>query len=276
MAEIHPTAVVSPDANLADGVEVGPHAVIEAGAVIGEGTRIMAGAYVCTGTALGRDNVVHMHAVLGHVPQDTHFEGGETFLEIGDGNAIREMVTVHRGTQEGSTTRIGSGCLLMACSHVAHNCVLGDNVILANGALLAGHVEVGSGAFISGNVLIHQFARIGRLAMVSGGGRVSRDVPPFCLMEGNSRLRNLNRVGLRRAGLGREAIASLGRAYREIFLGELAPDAAARALLGRGDASPEAREMAEFIVASERGVSRPRGPRRRRAERHESDARGNT
>ncbi len=264
MADIHPTAVVSPDAKLADGVEVGPHAVVEAGAVIGEGTRVMAGAYVCTGTTLGAGNEVHMHAVLGHVPQDSHFEGGETFLEIGDRNVIREMVTVHRGTQDGSATRIGSGCLLMACSHVAHNCVLGDGAILANGALLAGHVEVGSRAFVSGNALVHQFARVGRLAMVAGGARVSRDVPPFCLMEGQSRLRNLNRIGLRRAGLGQDAIAALGRAYREIFLGELAPDDAARALLSRDDASPEAREIAEFIITSERGIARPRSPRRRR------------
>ena len=109
MPDIHATAVVSPDAKLGSGVEVGPHAVIEAGTVIGEGSRIMAGAYICTRTTLGAENEVHMHAVLGHVPQDTHFEGGETFLEIGDRNVIREMATVHRGTQEGSATRIGSG-----------------------------------------------------------------------------------------------------------------------------------------------------------------------
>ncbi|MHC4253569.1 MAG: acyl-ACP--UDP-N-acetylglucosamine O-acyltransferase, partial [Planctomycetota bacterium] len=228
MADIHPTAVVSPEAELGAGVVIGPHAVVESGVTVGEGTRIMAGAYVCTGTTLGRENEVHMHAVLGHVPQDTHFEGGETFLETGDRNVFREMVTVHRGTQTRSTTRIGSDCFLMACSHVAHNCVVGDGAILVNGALLAGHVEIGARAFVSGNALVHQFTRVGRLAMVAGGARAARDVPPFCLMEGEGRLRNLNRVGLRRAGLGKDVIAALGRAYRDMFLSGDAPDDAAR------------------------------------------------
>jgi UDP-N-acetylglucosamine acyltransferase len=263
MAEIHPTAVVSPDADLGAGVVIGPHAVVEAGVTIGEGCRVMAGACVCTGTTLGRANVVHMHAVIGNVPQDAHFEGGETFLVIGDRNVIREMATVHRGTQEGSTTRIGSDTLLMACSHVAHNCTLGDGAILANGVLLAGHVEVGAGAFVSGNALVHQFARVGRLAMVAGGARVSRDVPPFCLMEGQGRLRNLNRIGLRRAGITADAVRALGRAYRKLFLSSKSPDEAARALLSDDDISPEAREMASFILASERGVCRPRRQRRR-------------
>ena len=258
MALIHPTAVVSPDAELGAGVEIGPHAVVEAGAKIGANCRVMAGAYICAGTTLGESNQVHMNAVLGHVPQDVHFANEESFLLVGDRNVFREMVTVHRGTQGGSETRIGSDCLLMACSHVAHNCAVGDGAILANGALLAGHVEVGARAFVSGNALVHQFARVGRLAMVAGGARVSRDVPPFCLMEGESRLRNLNRIGLRRAGLGAGAVAALGRAYREIFLGEESPDAAASALLSREDSSPEAREMAEFVLASKRGVCRPR------------------
>jgi len=266
MAEIHPTAVVSADAKLGTGVAVGPHAVVEGGVTVGDGTRIMAGACICAGTTLGRENEVHMHAVLGHVPQDVHFEGGETFLEIGDRNVIREMVTIHRGTQEGSTTRIGSGCMLMACSHVAHNCVVGDGVILANGALLGGHAEVGEKAFVSGNVVVHQFERVGRLAMVAGGARVTRDVPPFCLVEGDGRLRNLNRIGLRRAGMTPETVAALGRAYRVLFLGSDAPDAAARRLLSGDEVPPEVREMAEFVLASKRGLCRPKGPRRRRPE----------
>ncbi len=261
MPSIHPTAIVSPDAELGADVHIGPHVIVEAGVTVGAGTRIMAGAYVCTGTTLGEANEVHMHAVLGHVPQDTHFEGGETFLEIGDRNVIREMTTIHRGTQDGSATRIGSGCLIMGCIHIAHNCVLGDGVVIVNGSLLAGHVEVGARAFLSGNVLIHQFARVGRIAMISGGARVSRDVPPFCLMEGQSRLRGLNRVGLRRAGLSGDAIAAVGRAYREFFFGADAPDVAARALLAREGEAAEAREMAEFILASKRGVCRPRRSR---------------
>jgi len=266
MVDIHPTAVVSPEAELGAGVLIGPHAVVEAGVTVGEGTRIMAGAYICTGTTLGRGNEVHMHAVLGHVPQDTHFSGGDTFLQIGDRNVFREMVTVHRGTQAGSSTRVGSGTLLMACSHVAHNCTVADGAILANGALLAGHVEVGERAFVSGNALVHQFTRLGRLAMVAGGARATRDVPPFCLTEGENRLRDLNRIGLRRFGMTAETIAALGRAYRRLFLGTDSPDSAARAMLSEDGLPPEAREMAEFLLASERGVCRPRRPRRGRGE----------
>jgi len=282
MPEIHSTALVSPDADVAPDVRIGPYAIVEPRVRIGPGTSIGAGAYICSGTTIGERNDIHMYAVIGHTPQDVHFEGHETFCEIGDGNAVREFVTIHRGTQPGSTTRVGSGCMLMATSHVAHNCILGDGVILANGALLAGHVEVGANAFVSGHALVHQFVRIGRLAMVAGGARVSRDVPPFCLMSGESLLHGVNRVGIRRAGLAREAVAGIGRAYRALFMSDDPPDEAARALLAGDTASPccppvqtavsadrqahggvtEAHEMAEFVLAAKRGVCRASGRRR--------------
>ena len=248
---------------------VGPHAIVEAGAKIGRGTRLGAGAYVCTGTTIGEDNAVHMYAVIGHEPQDRHYGGGESFVEIGEGNVIREFVTIHRGSEAGSATRIADGCLLMATSHVAHNCTIGDGAALANGALLAGHVEVGPDAFISGNAVVHQFVRIGRLAMVAGSARVTRDVPPFCLMEGESRLRGLNRIGMHRSGLSGGALSAVGRAYRAMLMGRpRAEDAANELLVTDTPPSPEVREMAEFVLASlepgGRGLCAHRGRSSRR------------
>ena len=262
MPEVHPTAIVSPEADLADGVTVGPYATIEAGVKIGPRTRIGTGSCVFSGTTIGEENEIHMYVVIGNAPQDWHYDGEETFLEIGDRNRIREFVTIHRGTQAGTATRIGNGNFICAASHVAHNCVVADKVTLANGALLAGHVEVGPGAFVSGHALVHQFARVGRLAMVAGGARMSRDTPPFCLMEGESRLRGLNRVGLRRAGLSEEAMSGIGRAYREMFMSGARAEDVARRLLEAAPAE-EVREMAEFVLSSKRGLcahQRRRGP----------------
>lgn len=256
MINIHPTAVVDREAELGPDVTIGPYAVIEGGVKIGRGTKIGAFTYICRGVTIGEENDIHMHVVIGNAPQDWHWKGDESFVVIGDRNVIRELVTIHRGTQPGSTTRIGNANALMAASHVAHNCVLADGIALANGALLAGHVEVGSRAFISGNALVHQFARIGRLAMIAGGARVSRDVPPFCLMEGESRLRGINRVGIRRAKLPEGAIARIGRAYRRLFLSGEAPDVAARAALA-ANPDDETREMAEFVLATKRGICLP-------------------
>ena len=261
--DIHPAAVVSAEAELAEGVTVGPYAVVEPGVRIGRGTRLGAGSYVCTGTTVGCENVIHMYAVIGNEPQDWHYDGAETFVEIGDRNVVREFVTIHRGSKAGSATRIGSGNSLMATSHVGHNCVIGNGVTIANGALLAGHVEIGSGAFISGNALMHQFVRIGRLAMIAGGARVARDVPPFCLMEGECRLRGLNRVGMRRSGLSKEAMSEIGRAYRAMFMRRSRAEVAAKKLLA-ADPADGAREMAEFVLASERGLCKHKRARQAR------------
>ena len=228
MADIHPTAIVSPETELADGIVIGPHATIEPGVKIGRGTRIGTGSYIFSGTTLGEENDVHMYVVIGNAPQDWHYEGGETFVEMGDHNLIREFVTIHRGSQPGTATKIGNDNLLYATSHVAHNCVIGDRITLANGALLAGHAEVGSAAFVSGHALVHQFACVGRLAMIAGGARMSRDTPPFCMMEGESRLRGLNRIGLRRAGFSRRQLSEIGRAYREMFMSGARPEDEAR------------------------------------------------
>ena len=254
MPDVHPTAIVSPDAELAEGVVIGPNVTIESGVKIGPRTRVGTGSCILSGTTIGEDNDIHMYVVIGNEPQDWHYKkGDETYVVIGDRNYIREFVTIHRGTQPGSATRIGNENALMATSHVAPNCAIADNNSLANGALLAGHAEVGSGAFISGHALIHQFARVGRLAMIAGGARMSRDTPPFCMMEGESRLRGLNRVGLRRAGFSRGTLSEIGRAYREMFMSRARPEDAAQSLLD-GDPIPEVREMAEFVLSSKRGL----------------------
>ncbi len=260
--------LVSPEAEIGPDVTVGPFSVVEAGAVIGAGTRIGAQSYVCRGTTLGRDNVVHMGVYLGDEPQDRGYEGAPTRVVIGDRNVFREGTTVHRGTTEGSETRIGNDCFFMANSHVAHNCVVGDGVFLANGALLGGHAEVGDRAFLSGNTAVHQHVRVGKLALLQGVSAASRDVPPFCIVVGVNVLRGVNVVGLRRAGLDRQRIAAVRQAYRSLFFGR--PNlgrarAELRAELERTDAmTPELLELFAFLDRGRNGFCaadpRPRGP----------------
>jgi len=198
--------------------------------------------------------------VLGDEPQDLGFGGGESEVHIGAGCVLREGVTIHRGTKPGTATEIGEGCYLMAFSHCAHNVRLGQRVIVANGALLAGYVEVGDRAFISGCVAVHQFARVGRLAMVSGGAMVSKDVPPFCTLRSAALncVGGLNVVGLRRAGVEAPQRAEISRAFKLLFRSGLGARAAA-AEIRRQFASGPALELAAFVESSKRGICRMRG-----------------
>ncbi len=256
--QIHPAAFVHPGARLGAGTRVGPGAVIDEHVVIGRNCEIRAHAVVTGQTTLGDGNQVGYGAVIGAEPQDLAFDpGAVSRVVIGDRNVIREHATIHRGTKDGTETRIGSGCFLMAEAHVGHNCVIGDRVILASNGLCAGHVVVGDGAFVSGNAVIHQFCRMGRLAMLRGGGRISKDVPPFMIGDATNRVRGLNVVGLRRAGIGPEARAALKRAFHALFLsGRPMPE-----VLGEleGDAVAEVREVVAFIRESKRGVVAYRG-----------------
>ena len=266
---IHPTAVVDPAADLDPSVLVGPYAVIEGPVRLGPDTRVMAHAVVRGATTIGARNVIHPGAVLGGEPQDLAFTGGDTFLRIGDDNVFREHVTVHRGTVAGSATVIGDGNYLMQSAHVAHNCVVGAATIIAGGALLAGHVVVDDRAFVSGNCVVHQHVRIGRYALLRGLARTSRDVPPFCLIDGTHTVRGVNAIGLRRAGFSTERIAALRRAVREIF----GRPTHLRRALERVEAVPQTddiREMVAFIRASKRGVCVP--PRTRSARAGDEDA----
>jgi UDP-N-acetylglucosamine acyltransferase len=256
---IHPTAVVDPRAEIDPTANIGPYVVIEGPVRVGAGTRVLAHAYLCGDTAIGRDNEIHMGAVIGHAPQDLAYRGAPSGLLIGDRNIIREHAQVHRGTAEGSRTIVGDDNFLMNQSHVAHNCRLGNGVILAGGALLAGYVEVADRAFVSGNCVVHQFVRIGTLAIMRGLSRTSRDVPPFCVMDGTHTVRAVNLVGLRRAGFDRVRIRALREAFTRLFrragnLGE-----AVRALR-QEPGTPDVTALLDFIEASRRGVCfGPRG-----------------
>ena len=256
MRQIHKTACVDPGAELGDGVLVGPYAVIEAGAVIGDRSTIANHATVCTGATLGVENQVHPGAVLGGPPQDLKYEAEATRLTVGDRNVFREAVTVNRGTaQGGGETVIGNDNFLMACCHVAHDCRLGDNVVMSNGVLLAGHVVVEDKAYICGLAAAHQFTTIGRNAYLGGMTRIVHDVPPFMITEGNpQRVRGVNVVGLRRAGFDEEVIEALTGAYRAIWRVE-EPYRQALAEVGqRADNCAEVTHLLEFLRAMENGV----------------------
>src|SRR5919112_4946310 len=249
--EIHPTAVVSPRAELDGDVRVGPYAVIEDEVRIEEGCEIGAHAVVKQFTTLGRRNRVYEHATLGGEPQDVKFKGEPSRLLVGDDNLIREYVTVHRASGEGEATVVGSRNFLMVGVHVAHNCVLGDDNTLANGAALAGHIHVEDHVFFSSNVGAHQYVRFGRYAMVGGKTKVVQDVLPFFTTDGNPpRVRGLNAIGLRRGGFSTEARAALKRAYQILFRARLP---LARALEALEETDDEAvAHLAAFIRASRR------------------------
>ena len=259
MATIHSGAHVDPAATLADDVVVGPGAVIEAGVTVGPGCEIGPHAVLHAGTTLGDQVRVAVGAAIGGLPQDLKFQGGESGVSIGDRTVVREYVTVHRCVEPGAVTRVGADCMLMVISHVAHECVLGDRVLLANGVVMAGHVTIGDGAFVSGNVQIHQFVRIGPLVMVGGGTKVLRDLPPYCVADGHpARLFGLNLNGLRRAKVARDRIRGIKEAYRTLF----APGVQLAEALARLDAlgangNRAGAEYAAFVRASARGVARP-------------------
>ena len=254
---IHPTALVDPSARLGNGVVIGPYAVIEQDVIIGEGCRIAAHAVIKHHTRMGARNRIYEHVVIGGDPQDFKFSPDTlSYTEVGDDNVMREGVTIHRGSRPDSATRIGNGCFLMANCHVAHDCIVGNQVIIANGALFGGEVVVFDRAFISGAVTVHQFCRIGRNAMIAASTRVSQDALPFCITDGNpGRARGLNLVGLRRSGFAAADIAALKDAYR--MLHQRVPLATAVARMKAGASAP-VRELALFLESSRRGFAHPR------------------
>jgi len=251
---VHPTAVVATRARLGRDVAVGPYAVIEDDTEIGDGCSVRAHVVIKKYTTLGRQSVVHEHAVLGGEPQDLGYRETPTRLEIGACSTIREGVTMHRASRPGGVTRVGEGCLIMAYAHVAHDCQLGDGVILANNVALAGHVQIAERAFLSGGVVVHQFCRIGRLAMVGGNTKLVQDALPFVITDGDpGRARGLNVVGLRRAGMGAAQLRVLKQAFRLLVRSGLPLDAALERLVSLAD--PLAEELAVFVRSSQRGFA---------------------
>jgi UDP-N-acetylglucosamine acyltransferase len=260
MPEIHPSAHVSPHSELAEDVVVAPGAVIEDRVTIGAGSKVGHYAILLPGTTVGEGVRIEAGAVLGGLPQDLKYRGGESGVIIGDRTVIREYVTVHRCVEPGRSTQVGSDCMLMATAHVAHECSVGNRVMVANGAILAGHVSVGDAAFVSGGVVVHQFARIGKLVMVGGGSSVRQDLIPFCLADGHpARPMGLNRVGLQRAGLSAAQVGALRNAYRILFRSRLKlEDALVQLEAIDGDGSEQVGEIVEHIRTSNRGIARPR------------------
>ena len=251
---IHPTAVIAEGAELGVDVTVGPYSVIGPNVRVGDGSRIGPQVVIDGVTTIGRDNRFLGQANVGGAPQDLSYEDEPTHLEIGDRNTIREFVTINRGTVKGGAlTRIGNDCLLMACCHVAHDCVLGDGVMLGNNVLLAGHVEVGPGAIVNGGAAAHQFVTVGRNAYVGGLTRVIQDVPPFMILEGHpAKIRKVNIIGLERAGFGIEDIAELRDAFRRLYRsGE--PRGQVVRQLAEGSPGPYVRELIEALRRTELG-----------------------
>lgn len=257
---IHRDARVEDGAEVAADAEVGPFTVIASGARVGAGCVLGPHVVIHSSVRLGPGCRVHAGAVLGDLPQDLSFGGGESGVEIGASCVIREGVTIHRGTKPDTSTVVGEGCFLMANSHLAHNVRLGRRVILANGVLMAGYVEVGDGAFLSGNAVVHQFTRIGRLAMLSGLAGIGKDVPPFCIAESCARnaIAGLNVVGMRRAGMNPEQRRAVAAAFRILYRSGLSVRQALERLRAEFPDGP-AREMAEFAAASKRGICPFRG-----------------
>ena len=215
---IHPTAIVDPSAQLHPTVRVDPYAVIGSQVKIGANTIVGSHAIIDGWTEIGANNRIFPGAAIGLEPQDLKYKGANSLVKIGDNNQIREYVTVNKATEEGEATIIGDGNLLMAYSHVAHNCIVENNVIIANNVAMAGHVVIESQAVISGVLGIHQFVHIGQMAMVGGMSRINRDVPPYMLVEGNpAKVRSLNFVGLKRRGLGKEELRQLKKAFRILY-----------------------------------------------------------
>lgn len=253
---IHPSALIHEAAELADDVSVGPWTIIGPGVVLGEGTVVGANALIERDTVVGRDCRIHHGAVLGTDPQDLKFGGEHTQLVVGDRTVIREYATLNRGTLASGQTVIGSDCMLMAYVHVAHDCHIGDHVILSNAVNMGGHVTIGDRAIVGGLTPIHQFVRIGTHAFVGGASRVSKDVPPYVRAAGSPmELSGLNSVGLRRRGFSEEVRMELKRAYRLFFASEFNISQAVERARAELTPFPEVEIFIAFVEESQRGVA---------------------
>ncbi len=255
---IHPSAIVSDQARIGANVQIGPFSIVEPGVTIGDGTRLVAQVTIKTGVILGCENTICEGAVIGGLPQHTRVPEKIGGVRIGNRNTIREHVTIHRAMHDGAETIIGDDCLIMVAAHIAHDGQIGNRVILTNGVMLGGHVHVGDRACLGGNAAVHQFCRIGRLAMVGGCTKVVQDLPPFVLTDGGTALIvGLNRVGLQRAGLSQSEILELKAAYRLIYREGLTFNEMVETLENRFSEGV-ATEFAEFFRTGSRGFIQER------------------
>ena len=257
---IHSTAIIHPGASIADGAEIGPYAVIGEHVTIGKGTKVGPHTVIDGWTEIGEDNTIFHMASVGAVPQDLKYRGEQTWLRIGNGNTIREFASLHLGTVTGDgETTVGDGNLIMAYAHVAHDCHIGNGVIMANSATLAGHVTVEDNAILGGLSAVLQFTRIGAHVMVGGMTSITLDVPPYTIVTGDrseSRLRGLNLVGLKRRNFPQETISSLKKAYKILPLSGLKLTEAVERMKSEVPTCPEVEHFISFIESSKRGVTR--------------------
>jgi UDP-N-acetylglucosamine acyltransferase len=253
---IHPTAIIEKGASIADDAEIGPYCVIGGKAAVGAGTKLISHVAVEGRTKIGSSCTIHPFVSLGGPPQDITYKGEETTCLVGNNNVVREYVTINRGTKSSGTTSVGDNNFIMAYSHIAHDCVVGSNVIMANCATLGGHVHVADFAILSGVCAIHQFCKVGKYAFVSGLTGVPKDVPPFVIVAGNrATLYGLNVVGLERHGFSKEDIATLKKAYRILFRSSLSLQASLEAIEEQLQGE-HVQELVAFIRSSQRGICR--------------------
>lgn len=255
---IHPTAIVHPGAKIAEGVEIGAYSVIGEHVSVGKGTRIASHVLVEGWTTIGERNQIFPFSCIGTAPQDIGYKNEVTYLIIGNDNVIRESATIHRATtKEDRSTVIGNSNFLMAYSHVAHDCKLGNNIIMANSVALGGHIVIGDFAILGGIVAVHQFVKIGSYAIIGGQSAVSLDIPPYVSAAGNrAKLYGLNLVGLKRRGFGDDTINTLKKVYKIIFRSALTQEDAFRKVSEEFPNSPEAMLLVEFMKSSKRGITR--------------------
>lgn len=254
--KIHPTAIIEDGAEIGEGVEIGPFSYVGSQAVIGDNCKLLQNVSVVNRTTLGKNNTIHPGAVVGGQPQDLKYAGEDSVVIIGDNNMIRECVTVNLGTSGGGgKTVIGNDNLIMAYCHIAHDCILGNKIVLANLAQLAGHIVIEDGVILSGVAAVHHYTTIGRLSFIGGHSAVRRDVPPFVLVEGNPAVEHgLNLVGLKRNGVSGDALKSLKKAYKLFFRSELNRSQAIEAVRNEGlEKFPEVAELLTSFENSEKG-----------------------
>ena len=257
MGSIHPTAIIHPKAQIGPGCDVGPYCVIGERAILGEGCKLHSHVVLDGVTQLGQGNEIFPFACIGLKTQDLKWKGGLTRTEIGDHNTFREYVTIHSATSDGEATVVGSNNHILAYCHIAHNCTLGNHIIMSNVATLAGHVTVGDHAVVGGLAAVHQFCRIGKLAMIGGCSKVVQDIPPFMIGDGNpAETRTINKVGMERNGVPEEAQAALRQAYKILFReGLTIPNALAK-IEQELRPVPEVQHLVQFVRASERGIGK--------------------
>jgi UDP-N-acetylglucosamine acyltransferase len=254
MPSIHPTASVSPEAELADSVEIGPYCVLTGKVQLGPGVRLLGNNYIAGPVTIGEGSVVYPFACIGFPPQDVKFKPGDKTagVVIGKHGQIREHVTIHAASNDHTPTTVGDKVFMMVNAHLGHDAKVGNNVIMVNNSAVGGHGQVHDNATLGGGVLIHQFTRVGRMAFISGGLAVANEIPPFCLMGERNRLTGLNQVGLRRSGMPREQITGLRRAFREALWRSIRKDEMLRILDERARECPPVAEIAQFIREGKR------------------------